>query len=98
MIVISRLVISSEIVHSNQAPQCPSKRLGQSESEETKSDIVETAHTHLGLGHTEELKKKGLVLVAHVMTHEEFELLVADRNESIVDSLLNSLIRHLPMS
>jgi hypothetical protein len=46
----------------------------------------------------EELKKKGLVLVAHVMTHEEFELLVADRNESIVDSLLNSLIRHLPMS
>ncbi len=29
MIVISRLVISSEIVYSNQAPQCPSKRLGQ---------------------------------------------------------------------
>jgi len=29
LIVVSRLVISSEIVHSNQAPQCPSKRLGQ---------------------------------------------------------------------
>jgi len=28
LIVISRLVVSSEIVHSNQAPQCPSKRLG----------------------------------------------------------------------
>jgi len=29
LIVVSRLVISSEIVHSNQVPQCPSKRLGQ---------------------------------------------------------------------
>jgi len=28
LIVVSRLVISSEIVHSNQVPQCPSKRLG----------------------------------------------------------------------
>jgi len=64
--------------------------------EETKLDIVKTAHTDLG--HMEELKKKGLVLVALVMTHEEFNLLVADRNESIVDSLINSLIIHLPMS
>jgi len=29
LIVVSRLVIPSEIVRSNQAPQCPSKRLGQ---------------------------------------------------------------------
>jgi len=30
LIVVSRLVISSEIVHSNQVPQCTSKRLGHS--------------------------------------------------------------------
>ncbi len=34
MIVVSRLVIPSEIIYSNQAPQCPSKRLGQDEEEE----------------------------------------------------------------
>jgi len=28
LIVVSRLVIASEDVHSNRVPQCPSKRLG----------------------------------------------------------------------
>jgi hypothetical protein len=40
----------------------------------------------------EELKKKKLVLAESMMTQEEFEQLVADRNESIVDSLINLLV------
>jgi len=43
LIVISRLVISSEIVHSNQAPQCPSKRLGHSSIDSVSPGLKEEA-------------------------------------------------------
>jgi hypothetical protein len=51
---------------------------------EAQSDVVEMAHT--ALGHLEALKKKELVLVALTMTQEEFDKLVAGRNELIVES------------
>ena len=41
---------------------------------------------HTALGHLEALKKKELVLAALTMTQEEFDKLVADRNELIVES------------
>ena len=52
--------------------------------EEAQSDIVEMAHTHLG--HMEALKKKELLLAARVMSQEEFDQLVADRNASLAST------------
>jgi len=51
---------------------------------EAQSDIVEMAHT--ALGHLEELKKKELVLAAMTMSNEEFDRLVAQRNQLFVNS------------
>ncbi len=51
-----------------------------------QSDIVKMAHT--ALGHLEELKKKELVLAAMTMSSEEFDQLVAQRNQLIVESSL----------
>ena len=45
---------------------------------------------HTALGHLEELKKKELVLAAMTMSSEEFEQLVAQRNQLIVESAVAS--------
>ena len=41
---------------------------------------------HMALGHLEELKKKELVLAAMTMSNKEFDQLVAQRNQLIVES------------
>ena len=63
---------------------------------EAQSDIVEMAHTHLG--HMEALKKKELLLAARAMSQEEFDALVADRNASISESILEESIVNSPPS
>ena len=55
---------------------------------EAQSDIVEMAHT--ALGHLEELKKKELVLASMTMSNEEFDQLVARRNQLFVESAVAS--------
>ena len=60
---------------------------------EAKSDIVEMAH--IALGHLEELKKKELVLAAMTMSNEEFDQLVAQRNQLIVESVVESGNNHI---
>ncbi len=54
---------------------------------EAQSDVVEMAHT--ALGHLDELKKKELVLAAMTMSNEEFDRLVAQRNQLIVESTVS---------
>jgi hypothetical protein len=44
---------------------------------------------HMALGHLEELKKKELVLAAMAMSNEEFDQLVAQRNQLIVESAVS---------
>ena len=46
---------------------------------EAQSDIVEMAHT--ALGHLEELKKKEMVLAAMIMSNDEFDQLISQRNQ-----------------
>ncbi len=58
--------------------------------EEAESNVVEMAHTHLG--HMEALKKKELLLAARAMSQEEFDKLVSDRNESIAESVFESIV------
>ena len=58
--------------------------------EEAQSNIVETAHTHLG--HMEALKKKELLLVARAMSQKEFDELVADRNASISETIFELIV------
>jgi hypothetical protein len=41
---------------------------------------------HTALGHLEDLKKKELVLAAMAMSNEEFDRMVAQRNQLIVES------------
>jgi len=60
---------------------------------EAQSDIVEMAH--MALSHLEELKKKELVLAAMTMSKEEFDQLVAQRNQSIVESAVESGDDHI---
>jgi hypothetical protein len=60
---------------------------------EAQSEIVEMAHT--ALGHLEELKKKELVLAAMTMSNEEFNQLVAQRNQLIVESAVASGDAHI---
>jgi len=57
--------------------------------EEVQSDIIDMAHT--ALGHMEELKKKELVLAACEMSQEEFDKLVAARNEATFDLFFASV-------
>ena len=57
--------------------------------EDAQSDIVDMAH--MALGHMEELKKKELVLAARAMSQEEFNKLVAARNEATFDLFLASV-------
>ena len=45
---------------------------------------------HTALGHLEELKKKELVLAAMTMSNEEFDRLVAQRNQLLVESAVGS--------
>ena len=58
--------------------------------EEAQSSIVKMAHTHLG--HMEALKKKELLLAACAMSQEVFDKLMADRNESIAELIIKSII------
>jgi hypothetical protein len=60
---------------------------------EVQSDIVEMAHT--ALGHLEELKMKESVLAAMTMNIEEFDQLVAQRNQLIVESAVASGDDHI---
>jgi hypothetical protein len=60
---------------------------------EAQSDIVEMAHT--ALGHLEELKKKELVLAAITMSNEEFDQLVIQRNQLIVELAVASGDNHI---
>ena len=46
---------------------------------------------HTALGHMEELKKKELVLAACAMSQEEFDKLVAARNEATFDLFFASV-------
>ena len=50
---------------------------------------------HTALGHLEELKKKELVLAAMTMSNEEFDQLVAQRNQLIVESAVASGDAHI---
>ena len=58
--------------------------------EEAQSEIVDMAHT--AIGHMEELKKKELVLAARAMSQEEFDKLVAARNEATFDLFFASSV------
>jgi len=60
---------------------------------EAQSDIVEMAHA--ALGHQEELKKKELVLAPMTMSNKEFDQLVAQRNQLIVESVVASGNDHI---
>jgi hypothetical protein len=60
---------------------------------EAQSDIIEMAH--MALGHLEELKKKELVLAAIMMSNEEFDQLVTQRNQLIVESAVASGDNHI---
>ena len=60
---------------------------------EAQSDIVEMAH--MALSHLEELKKKELALAAMTMSYEEFDQLVAQRSQLIVESVVASGDAHI---
>jgi hypothetical protein len=81
-----RLAVWEAIVSSGRAP--PSyKRWTEADDAnllEAQSDVVKMAHT--ALGHLEDLKKKELVLAAMAMSNEEFDRMVAQRNQLIVES------------
>ena len=50
---------------------------------------------HMALGCLEELKKKELVLAAMMMSNDEFDQLVAQRNQLIVESPVASGDDHI---
>ena len=81
-----RLAAWVAIVSSERAPPAYKRWTEADEANllEAQSDVVEMAHT--ALGHLEELKKKELVLAAMTMSNEEFNRLVAQRNQLIVES------------
>ena len=81
-----RLAAWVAIVSSERAPPAYERWTEADEANllEAQSDVVEMAHT--ALGHLEELKKKELVLAAMTMSNEEFNRLVAQRNQLIVES------------
>ena len=83
------------IVSSGRAPPPYERWTGVDDAKllEAQSDIVEMAHT--ALGHLEELKKKELVLAAMTMSNEEFDQLVAQRNQLIVESAVASGDAHI---
>jgi hypothetical protein len=79
-----------DIVSSGRAPPSYERWTEVDEAKllEAQSNIVEMAHT--ALGHLEELKKKELVLAAMTMSNEEFDRLVAQRNQLFVESAVGS--------
>jgi hypothetical protein len=81
-----RLAAWAAIVRSGRAPPSYTKA-DDANLLEAQSDVVEMAHT--ALGHLEELKKKELELAAMAMSNEEFDRLVAQRNQLIVESVVS---------
>ena len=86
-----RLAAWVAIVSSGRAPPAYERWTEADEANllEAQSDVVEMAHT--ALGHLEELKKKELVLAAMTMSNKEFNRLVAQRNQLIVESMVSEL-------
>ena len=78
-----RLAAWAAIVRSGRAPPSYTKA-DDANLLEAQSDVVEMAHT--ALGHLEELKKKELELAAMAMSNKEFDRMVAQRNQLIVES------------
>ena len=70
-----------DIVSSGRAPPSYERwtEVDDSKFLEAQSNIVEMAHT--ALGHLEELKKKEMVLAAMTMSNDEFDQLIAQRNQ-----------------
>ena len=83
------------MVSSRRAPPPYKRWTGVNDAKllEAQSDIVEMAHT--ALGHLEELKKKERVLAAMTMSNEEFNQLVAQRNQLIFESEVESGDDHI---
>ena len=81
-----RLAAWAAIVSSGRAPPSYEQWTEADDANllEAQSDVVEMAHT--ALGHLEDLKKKELVLAAMAMSNKEFDRMVAQRNQLIVES------------
>jgi hypothetical protein len=81
-----RLAAWAAIVSSGRAPSSYEQWTEADDANplEAQSDVVEMAHT--ALGHLEDLKKKELVLAAMAMSNKEFDRMVAQRNQLIVES------------
>ncbi len=90
-----KLAVWVVIVSRGQAPPPYKRWSGVDDAKllEAQSDIVEMAHA--AIGHLEELKKKELVLAAMTMSSKEFNQLVAQKNQSIVESAVASGNAHI---
>ena len=81
-----KLTAWMDIVSSGTPPPSFEKWTDANDSEllNAQSDVIKMAHT--AIGHLEVLKKKYLVLGARMMTQEEFEKIVSNRNHFVTST------------